>query len=80
MILLPIILRVIANYKKINFDDEKEKELYYSINSKVKSINEINDKIMNNEDIQSLEIINRMKSNLIKEINDDIYTLIEMKG
>lgn len=65
---------------KINFDDEKEKELYYSINSKVKSINEINDKIMNNEDIQSLEIINRMKSNLIKEINDDIYTLIEMKG
>ena len=65
---------------KINFHDNKEKELYDLIVNNINEIYRLNSLIINSNNKEKIVIYNRTKEALIKDIDKSINKLIEMKG
>lgn len=65
---------------KIDFHDNKEKELYDLIVNNINEIYRLNSLIINSNNKEKIVIYNRTKEALIKDIDKSINKLIEMKG
>lgn len=64
---------------KIDFHDNKEKELYDLIVNNINEIYRLNSLIINSNNKEKIVIYNRTKEALIKDIDKSINKLIEMK-
>lgn len=64
----------------INFSNPSETKIYNQIVADVIKIDKLNDELTKNINAENINLINRVKDELIRKINNNITKLIDMKG